>query len=169
MTILVALLTISIAGCGASGGDPLRSSNGTNLKIEAVSGVYDTSRSDDEAYLYISSTGEVIAYDYQNDARGTGFNCYSMSTSSDQINASLNSGTITYSITANTYTITSGLNVLEFTYDDTNGMQNFLLNSTLSGLTGLDVVASNLNIKIGEDGQHKSSILISDIEAALCN
>ncbi|KZY64095.1 MULTISPECIES: hypothetical protein [unclassified Oleiphilus] len=162
-----------ISGCGSSGSsdssDPLTSSGTPDENIVAVSGVYDTSRTGDEAYLYIAESGAVTAYDYQGEASGTGENCYSLSTASGQINSSLHEGTVTYSSTSGKYTLTSDSNTLEFTYDTTDGMENFLLDSVISSTTGLNISAANMNIKVGGDGNLQSSLLISDIESLLCN
>tara|TARA_R110002072_G_C7734660_1_gene516052 strand:+ start:90 stop:617 length:528 start_codon:yes stop_codon:yes gene_type:complete len=162
-----------ISGCGSSGSsdsDPLGSSvNTPDSNIVAVSGIYDSSRTGDESYLYISTSGVVTAYDYQGDVSGTGDNCYSVVTASNQINSSLNSGVVTYSSATGKYTLTSATNILVFTYNSTNGMQNFILDSFLSSTTGLNISASNMNIKVGGDGSLQSSLLITDIEAALCN
>jgi len=165
-----------ISGCGSSGSsdsglsDPQGSSNNiTDSNIIAVSGVYDSSRTGDEAYLYISTSGAVTAYDYQGDISGTGDNCYSVVTETNQINSSLNSGVVTYSSNTEKYTLTSDTNVLVFTYDSTNGMQNFLLDAALSSTTGLNISASNMNVKVGGDGSLQSNLLITDIEAVLCN
>ncbi|WP_197473527.1 hypothetical protein, partial [Oleiphilus sp. HI0066] len=66
-------------------------------------------------------------------------------------------------------TLTSDSNTLEFTYDTTDGMENFLLDSVISSTTGLNISAANMNIKVGGDGNLQSSLLISDIESLLCN
>ena len=138
-----------ISGCGSSGSsdsglsDPQGSSNNiTDSNIIAVSGVYDSSRTGDEAYLYISTSGAVTAYDYQGDVSGSGDNCYAVSTASNQINSSLNSGMVTYSSTTDKYTLTSDSNVLKFEYDTTNGMHNFLLDSALSSTSELNIFDS---------------------------
>lgn len=160
-----------ISGCGGSGSsdsEPLDSST-PDANIIAVSGVYDSSRTGDESYLYISTYGVVTAYDYQGDARGTGQNCYSVVSAINQTNFSLNSGLVTYSATTEKYTLTSDSTVLVFTYDTTNGMQNFVLNSSLSSVRGLAISATNMNIKVGGAGSLQSTLMISDIEAALCN
>ena len=160
-----------ISGCGGSGSSdstPLGSSQ-LDANIVAVSGVYDASRTGDESYLYISNTGVVTAYDYQGDLSGTGDNCYSVVSSTNQTNSSLNSGVVTYSSTTEKYTLTSDTNVLVFTYDTTDGMQNFVLDSVLSSTTGLDISAANMNVKVGGAGSLQSTLMISDIEAALCN
>tara|TARA_R110001592_G_scaffold361968_1_gene674412 strand:- start:52 stop:573 length:522 start_codon:yes stop_codon:yes gene_type:complete len=160
-----------ISGCGGSGSsdsEPLGSST-PDADIVAVSGVYNSSRTGDESYLYIATSGAVTAYDYQGDVSGTGDNCYSVVSANNQINSSLNAGLVTYSSTTEKYTLTSDTNVLVFTYDTTNGMQNFVLDSVLSSTTGLDISASNMNVKVGGAGSLQSTLMISDIEAALCN
>jgi hypothetical protein len=165
-------LVIFISGCGGSGSssDTLGSSVQTpDINIIAISGVYDSSRTGDESYLYVSDLGAVTAYDYQGDTSGTGDNCYSVVTASNQTNSSLNSGVVTYSSTTSKYTLTSDTNILVFTYDSTNGMQNFLLDSVISSTSGLNITASNMNIKVGGAGSLQSTLMITDIEAALCN
>jgi hypothetical protein len=160
-----------ISGCGSSSDSGTSDPEGAALdtNIVAVSGVYNTSRTNDEAHLHISTSGAVTAYDYQGDTSGTGVNCYSIVTASNQINSSLNSGVVTYSSTTEKYTLTSDSNVLVFTYDSVNGMQNFLLDSGISSNTGFSISAANMNIKVGGNGSLQSSLLISDIEAALCD
>ncbi|TNC81743.1 MAG: hypothetical protein C9356_07765 [Oleiphilus sp.] len=164
-----------LVGCGGSGSgetsNQVRSANNSKIdpNIVAVSGVYDTSRTLDEAYLYISDAGRVTVYDYQGDVSGTGDNCYSLATTSNQINSIFNTGKVSYSTSTGKYTLTGDSDVLEFTYDTTDGMQNFTLNSAISSNTGLDMSAMNLNIKIGGDGSLQSTLLISDIESAICN
>jgi hypothetical protein len=48
-------------------------------------------------------------------------------------------------------------------------MQNFLLDSAISSTSSLDISASNMNIKVGGAGSLQSNVMITDIEAALCN
>lgn len=164
-----------LAGCGSSGtgetSNKVRSANNSKLdpNIISVSGVYDTSRTLDEAYLYISDEGRVTAYDYQGDVSGSGDNCYTLATAPNQINSIFNAGKVSYSISTGKYSLTGDSDVIEFTYDTTDGMQNFTLNSAISSNTGLDISAMNLNIKIGGDGSLQSTLLISDIESAICN
>lgn len=180
--VLVSLALVGlISGCNGSSSsdstsvDPGDSNSNTpdentaNENLVAVSGVYNTSRTDDEAYLYISTSGAVTAYDYQGDISGTGDNCYSISTEPSQINSSLNSGMISFSSADNKYTITNEPTVLAFSFDTTDGMHNFSLNSGLGSGTGLDIRSANVNIKVGGDGNLQSNLEISDIESALCN
>lgn len=160
-----------ISGCGGSGSSDsgIFGSSIFDPNIVAVSGVYNASRTGDESYLYISKSGNVTAYDYQGDLSGTGDNCYSIVSSTNQTNSSLNSGLVSYSSATEKYTLTSATNVLKFTYDTTNGMQNFVLDSVLSGASGLDITAGNMNVKVGGLGSLQSTLMLSDIEAALCD
>jgi len=188
--VVVSLALVGfISGCGSSGSydangvsdsaqagsapvdsAPADSGNNTpDANIVTVSGIYNTSRSGDEAYLYISTSGAVTAYDYQGDVSGSGDNCYAVSTASNQINSSLNSGMVTYSSTTDKYTLTSDSNVLKFEYDTTNGMHNFLLDSALSSTSELNIFDSNINIKVGGAGKFQSTLVSSDIASALCN
>ncbi|MDX1453045.1 MAG: hypothetical protein R3183_10845 [Oleiphilaceae bacterium] len=164
--VMMAGTTILI-GCGGSG-TPIQSSTEQQVAINLVAGIYETSRANDTAYLYLASNGNVTAYDYQQDAVGTGDNCYTVSTASTQINSTLNGGTLSVNTTTDVYTITSGVNTLDFTYSTTNGMQNFDLNGSIQGATGLDINAGGLNVKVGDAGAQKTSLLITDITAALC-
>ncbi len=176
--VLPLLIVTLISGCGgtdsssdANGSIETSSSNVTNTDAEilAVSGIYNTSRAGDENYLYIDSTGEVIAYDYQADSAGSGSNCYSVANDSSQTNSSLNDGFLSYSTDTQRYTITANANTLEFEFNTTDGMFNFTLNSMLSAGTGLNISSTNLNVNVGGTGSLQTdALLVSDIEAALC-
>ena len=168
--ILSFVLLGLISACGGSGGVGSGvSTSQSDANLTAISGVYKTSRSGDESYLYISSQGKVTAYDCQNEASGTGDNCYSVVTRATQINYVLNSGNVTYSAANGEYRLTRGNNVLTFRYDPTKGMNDFSFNSQHRSPSGLNFNSANLNLKVGGDGRLQSTVMISDIKAALCN
>lgn len=181
--IIVLFAFMFLTACGGSGSgsssnsqeDSSSNSNASagesvaaDTNLIPVSGLYNTSTDTDEVYLYISSTGDVIAYDYQGDAEGSGANCYSLSEDSAQINSGLNGGVITYSEADNKFTITKDDLTLSFDYDEVNGMSNFLYNNFLS--SGSALTMSNPNIRIGGDAKlQTTAISIDDIESMTCS
>ena len=176
-------LTPFFVACGGGGGSSASNESTDDsvsetpvvvddLDVIALSGIYDTSRPDDESYLYIAKNGEVIAYDYQGDISGTGDNCYSIAVNSNQTNINLTGGVVTYSSTSSRYTIMTDTLTLTFTYNETVGIANFQTDRGFAGGSGMNIIIGTpqLNIKIGgSGGQTKSSLMISDIASAICS
>lgn len=140
----------------------------TGLKL--ITGIYDSSRDSDEAYLHIDESGLVTAFDYMGDASGSGENCYEIATDSSQINAVLSGGSVTFSESDQKYTLTNGATTLEFSYTSGVGISDFLYNNFVSAKTGLDLAANNINIKIGGDSALQTdSVQLTDILSSICS
>lgn len=184
--VYIVVLSVFLAACGGGGSgsgssspenEPSASSNNEapetpeaedDPSLIPVSGLYDTSTAEDEAYLYISQRGNVVAYDYQGDLEGTGENCYSLATEQQQTNSGLHGGTITFSEVDDRYTITKGELTLSFDYDTVNGMRNFLINNAIS--IGGGIINGDPNLHVGGDSKlQTSSIAIEDIESMICS
>ena len=177
---VIALLTLtSLAACGGGSSDDYNTSNTTtettqttptaslSNEFSAISGVFNTSRLSDEAYLHIAEDGLVTAFDYQQDIFGTGENCYITATTVNRINGQLTGAVIT--VDGDRYTLNSGDIEIEFSYDDLLGMNDFLYNNVLSSNTGLNINAANVNILLGDAGALQSTqVTIEDIESAIC-
>ncbi len=180
-TILFLATLLTITACGGSSdssGNTVRDTTSTDTEettddnLERITGVYDVSRSNDEAYLYIDGDGNVEAYDYQGDLSGTGENCYVRSSSVEQINYLLDGGSITYSNATGIFTLTSGSATLTFTSTGLTGLGNFRLIAngiTYLGDNSLDIETTGVNISIGT-GNNKpvANISIADISGAIC-
>ena len=172
-TLLTCSVLLTACGGGGSSSDSIGGVSVTNTapELKLITGVYNTSRSDDESYLYIEEDGDVDVYDYQNDDQGSGLNCYSKTTSISQINHHFNSKKVTYSGSDKLYTLEGDGATLVFGFDTKTGLTNMKLNNTFSTDTGFNIKASNLNIRIGGGGSlnlPSTRIQITDITAALC-
>ena len=161
----ICAVAVSLISCGSDLED--RANHDEN--IVKISGVYNTSRPSDNAYLYIAKNGEVNSFDYQADTVGTGDNCYSLATQSSQINFGLNGGLATYDEATAKYTITGGGNTLTFQYDSRVGMYNFVLDQGLQSSTGISIIAGNTNINVGGDGSKQiDNPSIDVIKSSIC-
>lgn len=167
--------SVLLAACGGGGGssDSIGGTGATSTapELKLITGVYNTSRSDDESYLYIAEDGDVDVYDYQNDTKGSGQNCYSKTTSSSQINHPFNGKKVTYSSADKLYTLEGDGATLVFGFNNKTGLTNMKLNNTFTTDTGLDIKAGNLNVRIGGGGSlnlPSTRMQITDITAALC-
>lgn len=152
----------SIEGIGTTSDDP---------DLKRISGVYNTSRADDESYLYITEQGKIIVYDYQGDDQGSGQNCYSQATHISQTNYHFNGKNVTYSGTTKYYTINTDNAVVMFKYDIKKGIENLLLNYKFNHDQDLDLKEGILNIRIGGGGSlnlPSTRIQIENITAILC-
>lgn len=140
----------------------------TGLKL--ITGIYNTSRANDEAYLHIDESGLVTAFDYLGDASGNGENCYEISTDPSQTNAVLSGGSVRFSESDQNYTLTNGATQLVFSYTAGMGMSDFVFNNIISAGAGLDLAASNLNVKVGGNGALQTdTIQLTDILSSICN
>lgn len=177
--LIPSMIAFGLTACGGGGSSSSSNASGNNgnsnpppaadSNIAKVAGLYETSRSDDEAYLYIAASGDVTAYDYQGDAKGSGQNCYIEATQGSQINSGLNGAEVTYASGSDTYTI-SGANTLEFAYSEDQGMSNFNLDGVITSDTGINIQSLNMNIVIGGSGRlQTNSPSIEDIKANLCS
>lgn len=172
-------LALTLSACGGGSDDSSSKDKGDQtpkpvpVKVDAniakIAGVYDASRDGDESYLYIDSQGNIKAYDFQGDSSGSGDNCYSLVTSSTQANSSLNGGKVSFDSSKSKYVVSNAGVALEFSYDDTKGLNSFLLENAISASTGLNIKASNMNVKIGGDGSKKEeNLTATTIESSLC-
>ncbi len=183
--LLLSILVATITSCGGGGSsdssttetdqtstpstDNSNTDQTVNLdaNIVAVSGMYNASRDNDESYLYISDTGMVTAYDYQQDVSGTGDNCYTKATGTELNGEFIN---VTFSESTNLYTLVGTDNEVIFSYNDTQGIHD-LQTGFFSAGTGLNlnssINGSLVNINVG--GLKVSTPIVSDLESSICN
>jgi hypothetical protein len=150
LKILAALInTALLSACACDAGDADYNVDTRTFKTDtpvaepearliALSGLYDTSKDDDERYFYIDETGMGTDINYEGDAFGSGLNCYSI------VNKDSN---IAYDGTNQDFTMTSTAETVSFSFDSVNAMIVFN--------DGTSITAS-LNISI------------EDIESMLC-
>lgn len=163
------------SGENSSGG----SSGGTTTApgLEPVVGIYNTSRENDEAYLYIDRTGEVDVYDYLGDSSGSGRNCYDDTDAPQATNGVFDDGQVTYDAASDRFTLSSedGDYILEFSYTPDTGMHDLSLTnnrdgSVFSGGKSINIRTGSLNVLVGGNAALQTNdIMISDIEAAECD
>lgn len=166
--ILAALISTSLlsaCACDADSNVDTRTSNTDSSLAEpetrliALSGLYDTSKDNDESYLYISEAGVVTSFNYEGDAFGSGLNCYS------KVNTGFN---VTYDSLAQEYTLASDTLTVGFKYDSVNGMHAF--NDGTSTNDNLDIVTDDYRVYLGDAAVDMSvnPPAIYDIEGMLC-
>jgi hypothetical protein len=130
-----------------------------DARLIAFSGLYDTSKDNNESYFYISEAGLVTSFNYEGDAFGSGLNCYST------VNTGLN---VTYDSLAQKYTLASDALTVTFTYDSVNGMHAF--NDGTSTTDNLDIVTDDYRAYLGDAAADiaVNPPAIYDIEGMLC-
>lgn len=167
LTLFLVLLLSACPGGGADnekGNAQLTSTEDVNIK--SISGIFNTSKTNDKAYLYIAEDGSVISYDDQQDAAGSGSNCYKETSSNNQINHIFSRGEITYESSTKLYTIKKTTNTLTFSYTDTDGIRNLIFNGS-SYINGIDN-PSPQNIKIDNGAKKDPTITIEIITSNIC-
>ncbi len=144
--MLLAMVATLVSGCGGSSSNPAPSSGSDT---SAIAGFWDVSEENDSGeqdiyYALISANGMVTEYDYDQDAAGSGRNCYVISTStltaisnnqyqqSDEIEGGFDTFTATRQGTVLT------VSFVDEDDDNQNGSTTDLITETYNELTSID-------------------------------
>lgn len=177
-------LALALSACGGGGGggggspsaNPVgsgtvsssSSSVANSIDYSAVTGLYDASITanniKDESYLYISTEGQITAYNYMGDSKDLGGNCYRVAIASDT-NAILTGKTLSYSSAEAKFAVNLGDNFVNWILDANKKLSKISYNGSITA-SSITLKSSGNSISVGS-----KTILtptISDITSSLC-